>query len=161
LSTLRAGVHYFAVVFGAGFILGPIRLMWAVPRFGPRVAELGEMPIMLAVIVVAARWVVRGLAVPPTPSRRLGVGGVALGLLLLGELTLVLGLRGLSICDYLAGRDPVAGTVYLAMLGAFAVMPRLVAGERARPSHSPALERAPGRGDAGTTPPRSMPGDHA
>ena len=139
MSTLRAGVRYFAVVFGAGFILGPIRLLWAVPRFGPRVAELAEMPIMLAVIVVAARWVVRSLAVPPTPSRRLGMGGVALALLLVGELTLVLGLQGLSIRDYLAGRDPVAGTVYLVMLGAFALMPWLVAG------------------DARTTPPRSCP----
>lgn len=121
MSTLRAGVRYFAVVFGTGFILGPIRLLWAAPRFGPRVAELGEMPIMLVVIVVAARWVVRSLAVPPTPARRLGIGSVALALLLIGELTLVLGLRGLSIRDYLANRDPVAGTVYLAMLGAFAV----------------------------------------
>jgi hypothetical protein len=161
LSTLSAGVRYFAVVFGAGFILGPIRLLWAAPQFGSRVAELGEMPIMLAVIVVAARWVVRGLAVPPTPSRRLGMGAVALALLLVGELTVVLGLQALSIRDYLAGRDPVAGTVYLAMLGAFAVMPWLVAGERARPARAPALERAPGRGDAGTTPPRSMPSSHA
>jgi len=55
MQTLRAGVLYFAVVFGAGFILGPIRLLWAVPRFGPRIAELMEMPIMLVVIVVAAR----------------------------------------------------------------------------------------------------------
>jgi hypothetical protein len=36
-------------------------------------------------------------------------------------------LRGLSVRDYLAGRDPVAGTAYYAMLGLFAIMPLLVA----------------------------------
>ena len=64
---------------------------------------------------------------PLTPSSRLGMGGVALSLLLIAEFTLVLWLRGLSIRDYLAGRDPVAGTVYYVMLGVFAVMPLLVA----------------------------------
>ena len=161
MQTLRAGVLYFAVVFGAGFILGPIRLLWAVPRFGPRIAELMEMPIMLVVIVVAARWVVRGLAVPSTPSRRLGMGGVALAVLLMGEFTLVLGLRGLSIRDDLAGRDPVSVTVYLVMLGAFAGMPWLVASNRARPSRSAAVESTSGRAEAGMAPPRSTPGDHA
>jgi len=38
----------------------------------------------------------------------------------------VLGLRGLTVSQYLADRDPVAGTVYIAMLGFFAVMPLLV-----------------------------------
>jgi hypothetical protein len=148
MQTLSAGVRYFAVVFGAGFVLGTIRLLWAVPRFGPRIAELLEMPIMLVVIVVAARWVVRSRTVPLTPSRRLGMGGVALALLLIGELTLALGLRGLSIRDDLAGRDPVSGTVYLVMLGVFAMMPWLVAGTRARPSRAPAAERASRRADA-------------
>lgn len=47
--------------------------------------------------------------------------------MLLAELTLVLGLRGLTMREYLATRDPVAATVYSAMLLAFAVMPLLVA----------------------------------
>jgi len=40
------------------------------------------------------------------------MGCVALGLLLAAEFTLVLWLRGLSISEYLASRDPVSGTVY-------------------------------------------------
>src|SRR4051794_33957077 len=32
---------------------------WGVPPMGPRFAELMEMPVMFAVIVLAARWVVR------------------------------------------------------------------------------------------------------
>ncbi len=47
--------------------------------------------------------------------------------MLIAEFTLVLWLRGLSIKEYLAARDPVAGTVYYVALGVFAVMPLLVA----------------------------------
>ena len=81
MRVLKAGALYFAAVFGAGFILGPIRILWAVPRFGPRVAELMETPLMLAVIIVAARAIVRRVAIPPAPAPRLGMGGVALALL--------------------------------------------------------------------------------
>ena len=48
---------YFALVFAAGFVLGPFRILWAVPRFGERIAALMEAPIMLVVIVLAARWI--------------------------------------------------------------------------------------------------------
>lgn len=126
-QTLKAGAAYFALVFGAGFALGPIRILWAVPRFGVRTAELMEAPIMLVATVLAARWIVRRFAVPPVPSRRLGVGLLALGLMLLAELTFALRLRGLTVAGYLASRDPVSGTVYFAMLGLFAVMPLFVA----------------------------------
>jgi hypothetical protein len=123
---LKFGVIYFALVFGAGFILGPIRVLWLVPRMGQRLAELVETPVMLVVIILSARWVVRRLAVPATPSQRLTVGLVALVLLGICEFTVVLWLRGLSIAEYFAGRDPVAGAVYLVMLGLFAAMPLLL-----------------------------------
>ena len=90
MQILKAGLFYFALVFGAGFLLGPIRLRWGVPRFGTRMAELMETPIMFVVVVVAARWIVRRLAVPSTPSCRLGIGCVALSLMLVAEFTLVL-----------------------------------------------------------------------
>jgi hypothetical protein len=127
MRIVKAGVLYFAIVFGAGFALGPIRILWAAPRYGTRVAELVETPIMLVVTIVAARWIVRRLALPSTPSIRLGMGFLALGLLLVAEFTLVLWLRGLSISEYLASRDPVSGTVYYVLLGVFALMPVLVA----------------------------------
>ena len=127
MQILKAGVLYFTLAFGAGFVLGSIRVLWAIPMFGTRTAELMEMPIMFVVIILAARWTVRYLAVPPTPSGRLGVGAVALGLLLVAEFTVVLWLRGLSIGEYFASQDPVSGTVYSVMLGVFAIMPLLVA----------------------------------
>lgn len=127
MRLLKAGALYFALVFAAGFVLGTIRVPWLVPRVGERIAELVEAPIMLVVMVLAARWVARRLVAPRTPARLLAVGSIALGLLLLAELTLVLGFRGLTLAEYVAGRDPVAGTVYAVMLGLFALMPAIVA----------------------------------
>lgn len=127
LQPLKTGLLYFVLVFAAGFVLGTMRVLWLVPRLGERTAELMEAPIMLLVIIIAAHWVVRRLTVPPAPSKRLTVGVIALALLLVTELTLVLSLRGLSIAEYVATRDPVSGTVYLVMLIVFAVMPLIVA----------------------------------
>jgi hypothetical protein len=127
MQILKAGILYFALVFGVGFVLGSVRTLWVVPRFGARTAELMETPIMFMVTIVAARWVVRRLAVPPKPSNRLGMGCIGLGLMLVAEFTLVLWLRGVSINEYLASRDPVSGTVYYVMLGVLCIMPLLVA----------------------------------
>jgi hypothetical protein len=126
MQILKAGLLYFALVFGAGFVLGVVRIMWVVPRFGTRIAELMETPIMLVVIIWTARWIVRRLAMPAKPSCRLGMGCVGLGLMLVTEFTLVLWVQGLSISEYLASRDPVSGTVFYVMLGVFCIMPLFV-----------------------------------
>jgi hypothetical protein len=123
---LKAGLLYFTLVFGAGFVLGPIRIIWAVPRFGERVAELMEMPIMLAIVIAAAGWIVKRLALPWSISARLGMGCLALALLLAAEFTLVLWVRGISLGEYFATRDPVSGTVYYLALGVFALVPLFV-----------------------------------
>ena len=130
-QTSLAGVLYFALVFGTGFVLGTIRTLWIVPRVGTRVAELMEAPFMLLVTIAAARWIAVRLAVPARWSARLGMGAIALGLLLVAEFALLSPVRGVSVKEYLATRDPVSGTVYYVMLGLFALMPLLVAGRRA------------------------------
>jgi hypothetical protein len=120
-------------VFAAGFVLGVVREVWVVPRFGPMVAELMEAPNMLAMTVLGARWTIpRLLASPVAWGARLGAGLVALGLLLLVELTFVLWVRGVSVAEHVAGRDPGSGTVYVVLLGVFAMMP-LAFREVARP----------------------------
>jgi hypothetical protein len=126
VAAFKAGVLYFVLVFGTGFVLGPIRVLWLAPRVGARVAELVEAPIMLTVIVIVARWLVRRLQVPATVGSRLGMGGIALALVLAADFTLVLQLRGLTIGEYLATRDPVSGTVYYLLLALLALMPQLV-----------------------------------
>jgi hypothetical protein len=138
MKILKAGVLYFALVFGAGFVLGTIRTFWAGPRFGSRTAELMEMPLMVTVGILTARWIVR-LFVPPTLFARLAMGGLALALLLAAEFSLVLWVRGLSIKEYFANRDPVSGSVYYVMLLVFALMPAFV--DRSGP-HSSKLFRS-------------------
>jgi hypothetical protein len=127
MKILKAGVVYFALVFGAGFVLGPIRILWLVPHVGTRLAELIEMPIMLGVVIIAARWVIQRFAVPPTLSSRLSMGCIALAMLLVAEFSLVLRLRGLSIKEYFTTMDPVSGTAFFIMQGIFAIMPLIVA----------------------------------
>ena len=124
--TIKAGIAYFALVFGAGFVLGMIRVPFLVPRLGERVAELIEMPFMLVVILWSARFVVMRFRPPATVRARLGTGFVALCLLVAAEVLLAVALQDRTLGEYVSRRDPVSGGVYLAMLGVFALMPLLL-----------------------------------
>jgi hypothetical protein len=125
MRTLKSGAVYFAPVFSAGFVLGAVRMLWIVPLLGVRLAELMESPIMLAVTILAARRVVRGGTGNP-----IGVGVIGLAFLLAAEIALAVGVRHLSLREYICSRDPVSGTVYVMLLAAFAVMPFLVSPKR-------------------------------
>ena len=126
-QVVKAGAIYFALVFGAGFVLGTIRVLWLVPAVGVRTAELLEMPVMFTVIMLSTRWVVRHFSMPYTASSRLGMGCMALALILALDFTVVLWVRGLSLSQYIESFDPVAGPAYFVMLGVCAIMPLLVA----------------------------------
>ncbi len=130
MQSLKPALAYFALVFGAGFVMGMVRVPLLAPRLGERIAELLEMPLMLAAIYFAARYVVRRFAVPPSADPRLQVGVMALLLLLAAELTFAVMLQDQSLAEYIASRDPVSGSVYLAMLGVFAGMPWLLLRQR-------------------------------
>jgi hypothetical protein len=121
---------YFALVQGTGFILGVIRVSFLVPRLGERYAELLEMPFMFVAIVLAARHVVRRFQLPTSFSVRLQVGFAALALSVLAELLLAAALQNGSVAQYIASRDPVSGSVYLAMLLLIALMPSILARPR-------------------------------
>ena len=58
LRYLKIGLLYFMLVFGAGFVLGPIRIFFVAPKVGNRAAELLECPVMILITFVAARWIV-------------------------------------------------------------------------------------------------------
>lgn len=124
--TLRAALLYFALTFGAGFLLGPLRILFLVPRLGARTAELVEIPVMIGITWLAARWVTRRFSVPPQRGPRLSLGVMAGALLLLAEFTLVLRLRGLTLEEYFATRDPISGTAYYAAVLVLVLMPLLV-----------------------------------
>jgi hypothetical protein len=120
-----AGVAYFAIAFGAGFALALVRIPFLEPRLGARWAELAELPVMVVVITLAAGWVVRRFAIAPRLPDRLVLGLVAFALMLAAEFGLVLSLRGMTIGEYFATRDPVSGLAYYASLLYFATLPAL------------------------------------
>jgi MFS family permease len=125
-NLIKAGITYFGIVFGAGFILGPIRILLLVPNLGERLAELIELPLMLIVIIFAARRIIEKFEAPYLISQRLSIGFIALSILLLFEFTLVLKLRGITITEYFQSRDPISGTAYYLSLLVFALMPMFV-----------------------------------
>jgi hypothetical protein len=132
VRVLKPAAVYFALVFGTGFVLGTLRVLWVVPRVGTRMAELVESPLMLLASMLAARWVNRHFPSGDPPIARLGIGLIALAFLLATEIALGTAIRGGSVLDVLVNRDPVSGTVYYALLGVFAVLPWLLASGAAR-----------------------------
>ena len=127
MRILKAGALYFVLVFGAGFLLGLIRVPLLVPRLGVRTAELLEMPVMLVAIVWAARHCARRFALPSTGVDRLAAGSLAFVLLVAAELTFAALAQGQSPAAYIASRDPVSGAAYAVALVLFALMPFLLA----------------------------------
>ena len=126
MQVLKPGIFYFLLVFGAGFVLGTIRVLLVVPHLGDRAAELLEMPLMLTATVVAARWIASRFPEPRTSAGRWAVGGIALGFMLAGELAVGIGFRGLTATEIILSRDSVSGTAYYLSLLLFAAMPWLV-----------------------------------
>jgi len=59
MRALKACVIYFLLVFAVGWILGPIRELWAMPHFGPILGLLLEALIMLIAMIISARWTIR------------------------------------------------------------------------------------------------------
>jgi hypothetical protein len=122
----RAGLVYFALVFGAGFALGAIRVPFVVPHIGVRYAELLEMPFMFLAVLFSARYVIGRYCLPFIASVRLSVGFLALALLITAELLFNVVILRQSLTEYVFSRDPVSGAAFVAMLGIFALMPWLV-----------------------------------
>lgn len=124
-KTIQASLLYFTIVLGTGFVLGVFRVPFLVPRIGERWAELAEMPIMATVIFTAAGYILRRFPAICQPSRSLMVGVLALVLSVAAELALATVLQDRTLAEFIASRDKVSGSVYIALLLVFAVMPRL------------------------------------
>ncbi len=120
---IKAAATYFALVFGAGFMLGTLRVLLLVPRLGERTAELLELPLMILVSAFAATFIVHRFALPRHWVDRAIVGVIALVLLLGAELVLAVLIQDRSLAEYIAARDPVSGLAYLLALLFYAAMP--------------------------------------
>ncbi len=135
-KTIRGAIVYFALVFGTGFLLGSVRVPFIVPRIGERYAELAEMPFMLMAIFFAARHVLQKYGQKTNPANLIGVGVIALLLLVGAELLLAVLLAGRGVGEYIGSRDKISGSVYLAMLLVFAGMPWLQAWKQNHAPHA-------------------------
>jgi hypothetical protein len=139
-KTIRAALVYFVIVLGTGFVLGVFRVPILVPRIGERWAELAEMPIMAAVIFFAAGFILRRFPEIALPGRSLVAGFLALAFSVSAELGLAVILQDRTLAEFISSRDKVSGSVYIALLLVFAIMPRL-----RLPTHESATHK---RGDA-------------
>lgn len=120
-----ASVLYFAIVFGAGFALGPIRVILLEPRLGRIIAVLCEAPVLLAIMVMAARWVPAKTGVSSDFRSLALIGVAALILQQLADFAVGGWLRGLSVSEQVWNFVTPAGVIYAILLLLFAAMPLL------------------------------------
>ncbi len=99
---LQAGLVFFVLLFGLGFLLGSLRLLLVQHGFGRNLLVLIELPIMLAYAWWVTGWAVRRFAVPTARGARLIMGGVMFTLLRLSEMLLGAMLMGISTSAQLA-----------------------------------------------------------
>jgi hypothetical protein len=125
----RLAAVYFASVFSIGFLLGVARTLWVAPRLGERVAEVVEMPVMVAASFLFARALMSRAGAVGLRDAAL-VGLAALALLLCAELAVVAFVRGQTLTDYVGSRDPVSGAAYVLALLLFAAMPAMISHRR-------------------------------
>lgn len=79
--TIRAGLRYFAIVLGTGFVLGMFRVPILLPHSGQRWAKLVEMPVMAAVVLFAAGSILRRFRDIRQPGRSWLAGFLASALI--------------------------------------------------------------------------------
>ncbi len=120
-----AGIAYFALVFGLGFVLGTVRTLFVAdaPSVGRFVGVLIELPIMIAASWFLCRFVIRRLAVARTVPARTIMGCVAFALLMLAELAIGAGLFGRTPAEHFALYADPSYALGLAAQLAFALMP--------------------------------------
>ena len=128
-DTIKAGIIFSILVFLVGSLLGTIRELYLVPRYGPDMAVLIELPVILAISWNACGIVLRHVPVPAKIGPRLIMGMVALGLLLLAEIALATIGFGQSMATILTQYATPPGAIGLAGQVAFGLIPvaRLVA----------------------------------
>jgi heme/copper-type cytochrome/quinol oxidase subunit 4 len=120
-----AGFAYFAIVFGIGFVLGTVRVLVAVPRFGALVSELIELPIILTAAWIVCDRLSARLHVARRSRPRLTMGAVAFALLMIAELALSVSLFGNSVSEHFARYGSLPGALGLAGQILFAAFPLL------------------------------------
>jgi hypothetical protein len=139
MRIIAAAAFYFLIVFGVGFLLGPVRVFWLERRLGEAIATLCEAPFLLIAIVLAARWLPGALGLKGNVASLAKMGIVALFLQQLADFAVSIVLRGSTPCQHFVHLATAAGLIYVALLIAFAAMPVLANWPQrpeARPTHA-------------------------
>jgi hypothetical protein len=123
---IAAILTYFTIVFGVGFLVGPIRVILVEPRLGSTIAVLIETPILLLAMVIAARLIPRWLSLSASASAYIAMGLGALALQQVADTIVGVYLRGLTPAQVFATYATPSGIIYVLALLAFAAMPLLV-----------------------------------
>jgi hypothetical protein len=123
---VAAAVLYFLIVFGTGFVLGPVRVFWLEPRLGETMAVLCETPFLLAAMAAAAHWLPRRLGLTANIKSLAAMGLGALVLQQLADFAVGGFLRGITPAQQIAHFATPGGVIYLALLIIFAAMPALM-----------------------------------
>jgi hypothetical protein len=119
------------MVFGVGFLLGPIRVLWLEPAVGQAVATVMEAPFLLAAIAWSARRIHRQFDLTSHTRQHATIGLAALALVIIADLAFGTTVRGFTWSDQIAAWQTSAGQIYLILLAIFAVAP-LIAGAATR-----------------------------
>jgi len=125
MRIIAAAVLYFLVVFGVGFVLGPVRVYWLQRQLGETMATLCEAPFLLIAMVLAARWLPKVLRLKTHITSLVAMGIGALFLQQLADFAVGRFLRGITPAQQISHLARPAGLIYATLVIIFAVMPLL------------------------------------
>lgn len=126
MKVVKAGLAYWAFIFGIGFILGAVRTLWLAPLLDNQtLAVVIELPFMLFASWFAARTFVAHWSLDSL-RERLAMGGIGFALLIASEGFLGMVLMGDIMADWLAGLFAIPGIIGLAGQLLFAIFPAMV-----------------------------------
>ena len=120
---IRAGGFYFLVVFGVGFLMGPVREFVFLPNLGPAGAVLAETPVLIAAMIIGARWIINRYRLPARIPARLRMGGVGLVLVLMGDWLVGFYLRGWTTTQILQHYATVPGAINVILFILYLLIP--------------------------------------
>jgi hypothetical protein len=126
MRILISACLYFVIVFGVGFLLGPIRVLWLELSIGKTAAVAIETPFLLAAMIFATRQVPKWTGLDASIGSLAAMGIGALVLQQIADIAVAIGLRGMTLSEQIASFAKPEGLIYLSLIVLFAAMPVLV-----------------------------------
>jgi hypothetical protein len=120
---VRAGAFYALIVFGVGFVLGTVRVVFAAPRLGETIAVILETPLILVASWYVCQWCVEQFQVRRTVPMRSVMGAVAFAVLMAAEFAFAVVAFGRPLGEQLGAYSTAAGGIGLAAQIVFALFP--------------------------------------